>query len=293
MIQRQKFRTKKARKRERVRIAVRVSMIFLGIILVLVGIAYGSNAEQMRFKNIYVQTDGILSQTELANVIKTELDGKYFGVWPKDSVISIPKEQVETILQTSFPRIRTASVKRTGLFTLSASVLERLPVALWCGDVVPPTMQEQSEVNELHSENLWGTCYLLDTSGYIYAPAPLFSGNLFPRYYGSLEQAEPVAQQYIPEEEFVLWQNFYTTLESVTDAVPQALLFVDESDIELYLSNGLRILVPRKEEPGTIKHRLEALFASDNIKDIEAVEYVDLRFGNKAFVKYVITEKQE
>lgn len=260
-------------------------MFFLGLI------AYGSHTEYLRYKDVHVQTDGQLSHNELAGVIEAELQGSYFGIWPKDSIFSLPQERVAEVLETSFPRIDQARIKRTGMYTLSASIEERLPAALWCGDVVPPIAYEQRvESTEEGAGDVWGTCYLIDEKGYIYARAPLFSGNMFPRYYGSLTHGEPIAQEFIEAQEFTSWQNFYTSLESTSGAIPQALLFVDERDIELYLSNGLHILVPRKEDPNTITRRLTALFESEKIEDASRVEYIDLRFGNKAFVKYFPTE---
>jgi hypothetical protein len=243
----------------------------------------------MRFKNVHVQTNGILTEEQLSNVVQTELAGDYFGFWPKDSIVSMPQEHIATVLQNSFPRIEIASVKRTGLYTISTIVEEREPVALWCGDVVPPTAHERLDSSKPQPDDAWGTCYLLDKKGYIYAQAPLFSGNIFPRYYGSLEHGEPLAQQYIPAPEFQIWLEFYTTFEAISGDVPQALLFVDERDVELYLTNGYRILIPRQEDLGVISRRLQALFESDSIKDEVPVEYIDLRFGNKAFVKYLST----
>ncbi|KKS30703.1 MAG: hypothetical protein UV60_C0005G0005 [Parcubacteria group bacterium GW2011_GWA2_43_11] len=291
MIQRQKFRTKQARKRERVRLAIKATSILFGISFFLGLIAYGSHTEHLRYKDIHVQTESSPLREELASVITTELQGSYYGIWPKDSVFLVPQDYVEEVLETKFPRIDHAQIKRTGLYTLSVSVEERIPVALWCGDVVPPIAHAQRvDTGEQDSSDVWGTCYLVDKKGYIYARAPLFSGNVFPRYYGSLSHGEPIAQQYIPEEEFIVWQQFYTSLEDTNGSVPQALLFVDERDIELYLSSGLRVLIPRKESPETITRRLTALFESEHIQDVTKVEYIDLRFGTKAFVKYLSTE---
>jgi len=291
MIPRQKFRTQQARKRERIRIAIKTASILFASVFFLGLIAYGGHTEHLRYKAIHVQTDGMLASQDLASGYETELDGSYFGIWPKDSIFSVPQEYVAEVLETTFPRIEQAQIKRTGLYTLSASVVERIPVALWCGDVVPlVAYEEHADTSESSSSDVWGTCYLIDKKGYIYARAPLFSGNMFPRYYGSLTQAEPIAQQYIPESEFVLWQQFYTSLENSNGSVPQALLFVDERDIELYLSNGLRVLIPRKENPDVITRRLTALFESEGIREVATVEYIDLRFGNKAFVKYFPTK---
>lgn len=292
MIAPRKFRTKQAQKRENIRVALKTTAMLLGVVLLFGSIGYVSRLDKFRIQNIYVDTTGVLEQTAIANVIEAELDTSYFGLWPKDSIIILGHHKdIAEKLRREFPRIKDIIINRSGLFALNADIVEREPKALWCGDVVPPIAQEQTSDEMRITDNLWGTCYLMDEAGYIYAKAPAYSGNVFPRYYGSLQNAEPIDQYYIPTEEFLRWQDFYAKI-SFEETVPQAILFADERDAELYLSNGLCILLPRNEEMELLERRLKALFESEEVDTEREIEYIDLRFGSKAFIKYIDEEEE-
>jgi cell division septal protein FtsQ len=285
MIGRLKFRTEEARKRERIRLSFRFAFISLSTVGVLCLIMFGCHQDFLRISNTYVQTDGVLPEAEIASVLEAELEGSFFGIFPKDSALVSHNKSLEKKIYEQFPRVAETEVRRAGMHTLSANIIERTPEALWCGDVVPPVAYEEVSDEERTKEELWGTCYLVDKKGYIYAKAPIYSGNVFPRYYGSLKSGAPIAQQFIPEDQFTAWQKFYASLAR-DEVFPQALLFVDEQDVEVYLSNGLRILVPREDGPEVTHNRLLTLLNSKSLDTTRDIEYVDFRFGTKVFVKY-------
>jgi len=286
MIARLKFRTRAAQKRERIRLTVRTSLLILGVTALITLVWYVLHLEQLRIQDVYVTTDGSLDENEIIATVKEKLQGSLLGILPHDSALLDQNETLEEVLSEVYPRIATVYVRRAGFLSLSVEVKERTPVALWCGDVVPPVAYEETSEEVRVSGELWGTCYLVDKTGYIYARAPVFSGNAFPRYYGSLVKAEPLAQQYLPEDEFTMWQSFYQKLDE-EDITPQALLFVDERDAELYLASGLRILVLRSTDPTVVYDRLLTLLDSDIIDPEKEVRYVDFRYGNKVYVKYM------
>ncbi len=282
---RRKFRTKEAQRRERVRIVLKTCALLIGILLLSGAFMYVGRLENLRVQTVHVITDGVLSENEVASVIKTELGKTYFGILPKNfALLPTPSTLEETIIAI-FPRSNTVRIQRTGIKALSVSISEREPDALWCGDVVPPVAQNETSQESRKNQTLWGSCYLMDKNSFIYAKAPMYSGDVFPRYYGSLEKAEPLGQNYLPSDEFNEWQVFYRSL-SYNNTLPHAVLFADERDAEVYLSNGIKVLVPRYEKIETIQRRLISVLDSDTIDTARSVEYVDLRFGDKAFVKY-------
>lgn len=285
MMARRKFRTKEARRRERIRIVAKIFFFLCAVLLLIAGVIYIGRLENLRIQTVYVDTDGVLAKDEIATVIKTELGKSYFGLVPKNFVLFPIPFHLEETIATSFPRASLVRLQRTGFKAISVSITEREPEALWCGDVVPSIAQKQTSQELRENATLWGSCYLMDINSFIYAKAPMYSGDVFPRYYGSLEKAEPLGQQYLPKEEFIEWQVFYRSL-SYYDTLPHAILFADERDAEVYLSNGLTVFVPRYEDIRTIQRRLISVLDSDTIDSARPVEYVDMRFGNKAFVKY-------
>jgi hypothetical protein len=124
----------------------------------------------------------------------------------------------------------------------------------------------------------------MDKNSFIYARAPLYTGKIYTRYYGPLEYAEPLGQPLVPVGEFLAWQSLADTMRG-GEHVPVAILFTDEHDVEVYLQGGVRVLLPRNELEQAYT-RLTALYESEALRETEDVEYIDLRFGTKAFVKY-------
>jgi len=286
MFGRRKFRTVEARKKYRIRSSILFFAWFFLALVCITGILFLFQQDFLRVKNIHVKTDGILKEQEITDFVNTELNGAYFNFFPKNSVILRHKKKIEQKIREHFPRVDAVNVERISIHTMSVIVNERIAESLWCGDVVPFVAYEKTNEEERIQEELWGTCYLMDGKGYIYAKAPVYSGNVFPRYYGSLESAEPVGQQFVHENEFSTWQYFYTTFIH-NEVFPQALLFVDEHDIEIYLSNGIRVLAPREESADVMYNRLDTLLQSDTLDSTRKIDYVDFRFGAKVFVKYV------
>jgi len=130
----------------------------------------------------------------------------------------------------------------------------------------------------------------MDNDGYLYARAPIFTGNVFLRYYGSLTNADPIGQHFIPLTEFSSWQQVYNNMRS-TDHALKAMLFVDERDIELYVAPGLRVLAQRNVSPELTQRRLTTLLDSEAIDSSKKVQYLDLRFGTKAYARYIDAEQ--
>lgn len=285
-----KFRTQQARKRARVLLALRTAFFVFVAGGILGLFAYGTHSPLFRVQTITLSTNGALSQQELSTAIRGDLSGTYLGLIPRDSILFLSPRRLEASLLARFPRLSNAQVRRTSATTLNAVVTERNAAALWCGDVVPPIAYEYDKGIDNSSEEVWGTCYLMDNDGYLYARAPIFTGNVFLRYYGSLTNADPIGQHFIPLTEFSSWQQVYNNMRS-TDHALKAMLFVDERDIELYVAPGLRVLAQRNVSPELTQRRLTALLDSEAIDSSKKVQYLDLRFGTKAYARYIDAEQ--
>lgn len=289
MIGARKFRTRRARTRERVRLAFRVALATVGLVGVLFLVGWGLRWEKLRINDVLVTGDGVLSEADVTASILSALEGHHALILPNDTVLFSGMGAVRNTLYEKFPRIEEVSLRRAGMRTLSATIRERTPQALWCGDVVPDVAYGTTERNKVLSEEAWGTCYLMDKESFIYAEAPVFTGMVFMRYYGSLTDADPIGQTFLESHEFTMWQNFLADLRR-NGLEARALLLVDERDCELYLHNGLRLLIPRTENMETLTGRLFATVNDQSLDTTRPIEYVDLRFGSKAFIRYVEKE---
>jgi len=235
---------------------------------------------------VQVETDGILTEEELLGVATDVLRGRHALFIPNDTILFSGVHIVREELMRTFPRIEHVESKRPSTRAVTFVVQEREPAALWCGDVVPEIAYSTSQQQQHATEEAWGTCYLMDEKGFVYAKAPIFTGNVFLRLYGPLEHASPIGQHFIEQGEFRRWVEFTAHLAE-NDLTVRAILFVDERDCELYLSNGLRVLVPRNDELERVRNRLVSALEEEVIDTDRNIEYVDLRFEGKAFIRYI------
>lgn len=279
MIAPRKFRTHEARKKARVRAAVRVGVyVFLSscLVTILVVVLRG---DTFRVSDIVVDGVERLSAEEIVERVRAGMDHQVLGFIPGDSTLVLDVGEVMDDLRGAFPRIEQVSVARTGLRGISVNVRERQPQALWCGDVVPPSFEQVSS-------NEFGLCYLMDRSAFMYAEREEGLDSL-DRYYGSLEKADPIGQYLLSEQEFVELGALRRKLKE-SDLEVGSLLLVDERDMELYLAQRpVRVIVPRSLPTDTVVDRLVAAVTSDAFDETRPVEYVDMRFETRVYVKYV------
>ena len=285
MIGARKFRTKQARMRERRRIVIRITILLVLLLSLIGGSLYALTWEGFRIQDVVVSTNGALSPQEVTELAMSHIHGSSLLFVPRTSIFLLDTKGLQSTILDTFPRIDSIQVRRTSITSAVIQIRERASEALWCGDVVPPIAYARSSARVTSAEEAWGTCYLLDHSGYIYARAPVYTGSQYPRYYGSLEKAQPVGQHFIDTGEFLTLQHFFDVLEK-KQLEPVALLLLDERDMEVYLGNGLRIIAARDHAPEALTNRIHASLEAEVFDLSRRIDYVDFRFGSKVFVKY-------
>ncbi len=267
------------------RMAIRVSLyVVLSACLVSLVIV-ALRAETFRVSDVTIDGLSHLSAEDVDRYVREGMQGTTFGFLHKDSTFMLDAESMAAGLREAFPRIEDVSVVRNGLRGMSVTVREREPKALWCGDVVPPQFEHASSSDV-------GRCYFMDRTAFIYAERVDGFEDL-DRYYGSLERSNPIGQHYFTEEEF---SKLCTMREKLKehDLEVASLLLVDERDMELYLvRHAARVIVPRSLSAETVVDRLVAALTSEAFDASRPLEYVDMRFETRVYVKYVDPSLEE
>ncbi len=279
----QKFRSPEAIRRQRIWRAV---VAVCGVVAVG-ALSWGAvalwNYPKFQITSVKVLGAESLSEEEVRQQVMRALEGSYAKVLSRANVWWFPARTIQSALQERFPRIRAVSLQREGLQTLRVVVRERVPRALWCGDIVPSFYRLSKEPDAAEE---YGTCYFLDRTGYLFAKAPSFTGTPLPRFYGALRRGEVVGQQFIPENDFAALLALYRMFEA-RELPLQGLLVADEKTMELYLQGGIRVIARRGAAPSDILEAVHAVLRAEDEKDIARtqIEYIDVRFGSKVYVK--------
>ncbi|MFC1732907.1 cell division protein FtsQ/DivIB [candidate division KSB1 bacterium] len=248
----------------------------VAVVIIVVGITtWFLHRPSLQIREIVVHGNSVISDSDLKKVTEEALIGKYFYLFPHTNTFIYPEKKIEASILTSFKQIESIDIVRTNFQTLAMEVEEQKPYALWClQDIL-----EDGEVQDI--------CYFLNREGLVYSYAPNFTGNVFFRFYGDLDDGDPIGKYYLKVN-----NGFNKTsllIDSMTDLdiVPIELHPLGDDDMELYIDDGSKILFTREQPSSEVLDNLKVVLKSETFKDENKgdVEYVDLRFGNKVFLK--------
>lgn len=283
MLGTRKFRTPEARTRAlRVRVAYTVGSV-VGVACVIALVVVVLRQPFLAITAVSVTGAGPERSDAILTVASEYLQGSLFGIIPRGTAYTMRTAALEARVLAVLPRLESAEVLRSGLHKIVIRVAEREAVLLWCGDVVPPVATADPAALP-RTEEVWGTCYLMDRNGLLYARAPVYTGSVYPRTYGPLPDSEPIRSRVFDAQEVERIKRLFDLLAQI-ELPARALLVADETDSEVYLDAGVVVRTLRDADPNDVVNRLRAMW-EHGIEPERDLEYVDLRFGNKAFVRY-------
>jgi cell division septal protein FtsQ len=237
---------------------IRSAIILFFVLIVIFGLAILSGHNKIIIKNFVVSGNGAVTTNEILNIVNRDVSGRYLGLFARNNFIIFPRYRIQTDILTEIKTIKTAKVSWQGWQTVAISVTERKPYAVWCGEnilVVEPK------------------CNFVDESGYVFAEAPVFSGNLFVKFYG------PIAN--------------YSKIFSLIDLLNKRGLEVnsvsfDNLDFTFVLTTGPQIIFNDRLVgfDSSFQNLFTALDSKnlDLINSAEEIKYLDLRFADKIVI---------
>lgn len=239
-----------------------------------------SRAERFRINLVEVSGNSVVSEKEIIAFAGSILGGSYLGVFPKDNIFIYPENELVWGLLQKYKRLRVAEMFLSESRTLRVKVEERKPFALWCGSEGPKGANG---------------CFFMDAGGYVFAPAPDFSGSVFFRYYGRIEEdpkedlkKDPIGRQFLTSQKFENLKFFAEGLKELS--LSPVSLFVDEKDVYMaYLSGGGTVIFDENKDFGRLLEDLRLVISGrEELResDFSDLDYIDLRFGNKIFYKF-------
>lgn len=115
------------RRRNRRRTLVLGLIVFL--FALLGSLIWGSGRSAVRITEVTVEN----ADASLKSYAENAMQGKYFGIIPRDSIFFFPEKQIRLAIRSDYPDIATISIARTSFTSIKLSIIKRVPVARWCG----------------------------------------------------------------------------------------------------------------------------------------------------------------
>ena len=236
------------------------------VVTLITGLVMLSQASFLTIKNVSLAGNATISQEAVLATVDKHLTGDYLWLFPKRNIFLYPKDRLVETLLKQFATAKKVSIKRRSLQTIMIEFSERENNALWC-------------LNE-------SECFFLDSSGYVFAQAPNFSGDIYRKYFGGIS-ADPIGQQYLSAKDFAALESFVTAVSSL-GLTPKATYLTASGDYEIFLTTSSKIMLNQEKSLVATFINLEALWQSRDFQTELAgknLDYIDLRFGNKVFYK--------
>lgn len=246
--------------------------IFHGILrlllIVCVGVLvwYVTRLDFFTISDVTIEGGETVAYDELRGLVEQELMGSYFLIIPKRFVYLYPKDRIIEVLDKN-ERVHNVVVDRSTRKTLSVYFEEYVPHALWC--------------REDNKEE----CFFITEDGYAFTKAPVLHGGAFVRHY--IEGVDELHEGVVIERDTLLTiDTFVKSLEQELAFRVGSLLHRENGDIEIYIQGGGKLLVSSHNEYAVTHENLKAILSSSEFSHIQPgnFNYIDLRFGNKAFV---------
>ena len=279
----------------------RIFLIVLGVLLVLLlaGLVYLMWQPFVRITS--VSSEGPNAQ-DAKLMAEEALVGTYAYVLPRDSIFIFPEGSIRRQILNTHPAITAVSISRASFTSISIKTVPRASAFMWCGA----------------SAELRGPCYQADAEGFIFADeegreavavAVRMDMLTEPSFEESIVMQEVVEEEPIIEDVDMSVLRIYAPLEREGETpirahvvgasrLPDALRFVKamkelgvgivsveirEDEADLYTPEGTRITYILGDEEEAAKLAASS-FPSLNVSS-GALQYVDLRFEGKVYVK--------
>lgn len=244
------------------------------VVLLVGGLCYSvvlvSRLQYLQITEVIVEGAVAIDPQEIKTIAEQNIAGNYLYVFPRANRLLYPKQIILQTITERYKRLESVVLKRSG-HTLRITISERVPAFMWCKGSGAETKQD---------------CYFVDKTGYIYAPAPIFSGNTFFIFHGLVTAPDPIGSFYIDATQFLFLQSFVTYLKDKSVDV-FALDAQEDGTYTFYLDKGGKLIVDSRQRLESLKPVIETLIINEELlsSTSKSVEYIDLRYGNKVFFK--------
>lgn len=241
-------------------------------------------------QHVNVLGNEVLTQEDIAHVVENVTSGSYAFLFSKKHIMIFPRFALADALRSAYPRIRTLDIDVSGRQEVTISLSERKPHSLWCdtamaGEYAPQASAEQAQNGQA------SPCYFLDASGYAFAKAPHFSGEVYTTIYSDIDHGSThVGTHAFSQERF---QTLNTFRKQFTEEGFKGVGIIQRtsSDYWLLLERGGYIKFDVTHDPRTVVRDV-MLAVEAKQKEHEAfhqtLEYIDARFDdrNRIYFKF-------
>ena len=264
------YRSKNAHARFRRALILRRIILLLFILALGTGFWYIVRLDVLTIRTVTVEGGDTVNREDIQTRTQVLLDGTYGFFIPRRFTYLYPHEEIEQMVK-NIPRVSRVTVSLVSNNELFISVDEYVPHALWCAE-------DSSGGNT--------DCLFVSQAGFPFAKAPSLTGSTFLRYVTEGRTPE-VGAAFMSVEYLRVSEEFSRVLAREYGMDVYAIYETRQGDVHYRIRGGGEILVPRVADMQKIFENLNSILTSEEFGHLRPgnFSYIDLRFGNKIFVK--------
>lgn len=280
----------------------KILLSLAALVVIFLSLSYLSHLKQLNIREIEIIGNKMLDTEAIREVVARQIAGEYIWLFPKTNIFFYPENNIKNELQDKFKRLNNISLAIKNNKTIEVSLSERTALYTWCGVVPELAVKPPSELGGLTAE--YQPCYFLDEDGYVFDEAPYFSGNIYFKFYGPLDEQQISSSAQSPLGAYFLRQNFkqlnsFKDILTGLDLKPVALYITNDRDVEIFLlkktssisTTEPKIIFKLDADFQNVAENLQAALNTEPLKSkfknkYSSLSYIDLRFGNKVYDKF-------
>lgn len=212
-----------------------------------------------------------LPSEEITRIIDEHLQKKSWGFFPHDNffVFLLTAQNIEDALTAKIPKIKSVTIKKRFPHGITASIEERKIWATLCKE---------------------SSCFYIDKEGFLFGKSSRVSGSIFFAIKDERNTKADIGSSVISTEELSTIRHLLEKIEETTGASFAALVLSGSENLiskyEAKTDAGWRIIFDSKTNSNLAIANFIAAYEGILQKNLEHIDYVDLRLENKIFYKY-------
>lgn len=260
------YRTKKLEKKQKWRKIRRWIFLTGGVLLLLAVLRSFLIGNVFQIKNITVQSELPINETEIIDQAKAQVISSFFGgILGSNHYLSWPKE-----IKNENPELATLEIEKNWKEkTITIIPTQRRTYLTWC------TVEGENQT----------TCYWVDQEGIIFDNAPIAEGNFITTIYDYAENPKPIiiGDSSIAQTSFEYIKNILNTYKKLDLSIEKIILNRDLEEFHVKIRESGTVLFSLRFDP-TINAlpALEKLYTERNFSKLN---YLDLTVDGRAFYK--------
>jgi len=254
--------------------ALAVFILAVLVVGAVKGLSSLSYLPQFTINSISITGTNDVPQKLVRAYVEAKLyDGSY-PLLSRDNIFLYPRDDISKSVTSYFPRIRSADISRSSLLAqaIRITIVERQPFARWC------SLEEE--------------CYLMDDSGFIFAPSSTTTPGASMVFRGGLQldgsdgtAKSPVGQTFLPGHLSDILELFKRLRQA--GYAPNGVSVIDEQDFSVSFSEGFALRASLENDAGALVRNLQLALSADPILGkVDELDYIDMRFGNRVYYKF-------